>query len=85
MLCCVALSLGVCLGKEQNEALYHAISDYALTVSNQPTIGLHFAARHMRGRVADVLSSTMRSLGERGDALSAATAEARFATEFLKE
>lgn len=71
--------------EKEKDALHRALSDYVLTVANQPTLGLHYSARHMRLRLAPALSAGIKTLTILSDATLAAGTEVKFATDFLRD
>mmetsp|Transcript_13032 Transcript_13032/g.40144 ORF Transcript_13032/g.40144 Transcript_13032/m.40144 type:complete len:105 (+) Transcript_13032:106-420(+) len=71
--------------KDRPDALHEVLSNYALTVANQPTLGMFYASKHMRTRVDSALTdceNTMRRLTRENEL---ARAQVKFALDFIKE
>mmetsp|Transcript_14842 Transcript_14842/g.60314 ORF Transcript_14842/g.60314 Transcript_14842/m.60314 type:complete len:103 (-) Transcript_14842:2698-3006(-) len=70
---------------EENKVLHEALSEYVLTLANQPTLGLHYAAMHMKTRVGPFAKNNYRNLTQLSESLLDAQSHVKFATNFLRE
>ncbi|KAJ8908192.1 hypothetical protein NDN08_008286 [Rhodosorus marinus] len=71
--------------KDENKLLHDALSEYVLTAANQPTLGLHYAAMHMKTRVGPFAKNNYSNLTQLSESLLDAQSHVKFATNFLRE
>mmetsp|Transcript_23294 Transcript_23294/g.33404 ORF Transcript_23294/g.33404 Transcript_23294/m.33404 type:complete len:117 (-) Transcript_23294:1011-1361(-) len=71
--------------KDDSRVLHDALSEYVLTVANQPTLGLHYATMHMKTRVGPFAKNSYTILSQLSESLLDAQSRVKFTANFLRK